>query len=66
MKLFAPLTQFPVFFRRAFARDKRGNVAIEYGLIAAAISVAIIGVVGTLGVTLRTSYFEEIVAAFTN
>jgi len=32
-----------------FARDESGATAIEYGLIAAGISVAIITVVNTLG-----------------
>jgi pilus assembly protein Flp/PilA len=32
-----------------FLRDETGATAIEYGLIAAGISVAIIGVVNTLG-----------------
>jgi len=35
-----------------FISDESGATAIEYGLIAAGISVAIIGVVGALGTSL--------------
>ena len=41
-----------------FAREERGATAIEYGLIAAAISIAIIVVVGTVG--------DELFATFTD
>ena len=37
-------------------REEAGATAIEYGLIAAGISVAIITVVGTLGTTLNTTF----------
>jgi len=36
--------------------DERGATAIEYGLIAAGISVAIITVVNTLGTSLNTTF----------
>jgi pilus assembly protein Flp/PilA len=39
-----------------FAKDNSGATAIEYGLIAAGISVAIITVVGTLGSSLNTTF----------
>jgi pilus assembly protein Flp/PilA len=39
-----------------FIRDEKGATAIEYGLIAAGISVAIITVVGTLGSGLNTTF----------
>lgn len=39
-----------------FMRDESGATAIEYGLIAAGISVAIITVVGTLGSSLKTTF----------
>jgi pilus assembly protein Flp/PilA len=39
-----------------FARDESGATAIEYGLIAAGISVAIITVVNTLGSQLKTTF----------
>jgi pilus assembly protein Flp/PilA len=39
-----------------FAKDESGATAIEYGLIAAGISVAIIAVVNTIGSTLNTKF----------
>jgi len=39
-----------------FLNDQSGATAIEYGLIAAGISVAIITVVGTLGSALNTTF----------
>jgi pilus assembly protein Flp/PilA len=39
-----------------FAKDESGATAIEYGLIAAGISVAIIGVVTSLGTQLKTTF----------
>jgi pilus assembly protein Flp/PilA len=39
-----------------FARDNSGATAIEYGLIAAGISVAIITVVNTLGGQLQNTF----------
>ena len=39
-----------------FLKDDNGATAIEYGLIAAGISVAIITVVGTLGTKLNTTF----------
>jgi len=39
-----------------FARDESGATAIEYGLIAALISVVIIGVLSTLGTNLNTKF----------
>jgi pilus assembly protein Flp/PilA len=41
---------------RALLRDESGATAIEYGLIAAGISVAIITVVGSLGSSLNTTF----------
>ena len=43
-----------VFWR--FVNDQSGATAIEYGLIAAGISVAIITVVGTLGTSLNATF----------
>ena len=42
-------------FKR-FLRDDSGATAIEYGLIAAGISVVIIGAVNTLGTKLKTAF----------
>ncbi|MGH6684699.1 MAG: Flp family type IVb pilin [Pseudolabrys sp.] len=39
-----------------FLRDEKGATAIEYGLIAAGISVAIIAVVNGLGTQLNTTF----------
>jgi len=40
----------------AFVKNESGATAIEYGLIAAGISVAIIAVVNTLGSTLNDKF----------
>ena len=40
----------------AFLRDESAATAIEYGLIAAGISIAIIAVVNTLGTTLNAKF----------
>ncbi len=39
-----------------FVKDESGATAIEYGLIAAGIALAIIAVVNTLGTTLNTKF----------
>jgi pilus assembly protein Flp/PilA len=39
-----------------FVKDEAGATAIEYGLIAAGISLAIIAVVNGLGTTLNTKF----------
>jgi pilus assembly protein Flp/PilA len=39
-----------------FLNDQRGATAIEYGLIAAGISIAIIAVVSSLGSALNTTF----------
>jgi pilus assembly protein Flp/PilA len=39
-----------------FANDESGATAIEYGLIAALISVVIIGVLSSLGTNLNTKF----------
>ena len=41
-----------------FARDESGATAIEYGLIAALISVVIIGVLSTIGTQLNAKFTE--------
>jgi len=40
----------------AFIKDESGATAIEYGLIAAGISVAIIAIVNTIGTQLNTAF----------
>lgn len=49
-------------FLKSFLKNESGATAIEYGLIAAGISVAIIAVVTTLGEDL-TATFESVSAA---
>ncbi|MFO1067231.1 MAG: Flp family type IVb pilin [Geminicoccaceae bacterium] len=41
---------------RRLLADESGATAIEYGLIAALVSVAIIGILGTLGENLLTTF----------
>jgi pilus assembly protein Flp/PilA len=41
---------------KRFAQDESGATAIEYGLIAAGISVAIITVVNSLGTQLKATF----------
>jgi pilus assembly protein Flp/PilA len=41
-----------------FVRDESGATAIEYGLIAALISVVIIGVLSTIGTKLSAKFNE--------
>ncbi len=43
-------------FFASFAKDESGATAIEYGLIAALLSVAIIGTVGLVGDNLEKTY----------
>jgi pilus assembly protein Flp/PilA len=47
---------------RAFLRNDDGATAIEYGLIAAGISVAVIGAVNLIGTSL-TSTFSSVASA---
>jgi pilus assembly protein Flp/PilA len=44
------------FLISRFVKDESGATAIEYGLIAAGISVAIITVVTTVGTNLKTTF----------
>jgi pilus assembly protein Flp/PilA len=43
-------------FIKTFANDESGATAIEYGLIAALIAVALITVLGTVGTKLNTTF----------
>ena len=49
---------------KAFIADENGVTAIEYGLIAALVGVAIVGAVGALGTQLNTT-FGDVVGAMT-
>ncbi len=48
-----------------FMKDESGATAIEYGLIAAGISVAIVTVVGSVGTDLNTT-FTSVQAGLSN
>jgi pilus assembly protein Flp/PilA len=48
---------------KRFARDESGATAVEYGLVAAGISVAIIAVMQGLGSKLNTT-FSSVQSAF--
>lgn len=50
-----PMTMF-----KRFLKDESGATAIEYGLIASLVAIAIIAVLGTLGTELSTK-FQEVV-----
>ena len=41
---------------RRFLRDERGATAIEYGLIAALVSVVVLGVLRTVGTNLTSTF----------
>ena len=43
-------------FMKSFAKDESGATAIEYGLIAAGISIAIIAIIPTIGANLLTKF----------
>ena len=48
---------------RRFAADETGNSAIEYGLVASIMAVAILGMAGTVGLSL-IGKLDEILQAF--
>ncbi|MGZ3305743.1 MAG: Flp family type IVb pilin [Asticcacaulis sp.] len=43
-------------FSKSFAADESGATAIEYGLIASLIAVAIIAILGTVGTNLTATF----------
>lgn len=43
-----------------FTKNESGATAIEYGLIAALIAVAIIGTMGAVGNELNSNYYSDI------
>ena len=43
-------------FLNRFAQDESGATAIEYGLIAALIAVALISILGTLSTSLKATF----------
>lgn len=50
---------------RSFLKDESGATAIEYGLIAALVAVAIIGALTTLGTEISAT-FDEVGTAVSN
>jgi len=53
-------------FVRRFPADRRGATAIEYGLMAALISVAIMSIVFTTGEGIRDTLYGQITNALAN
>ncbi len=51
-------------FLKAFQRDTSGATAIEYGLVATFIAVAIIASVQAVGDNLIANFYDEVIAAF--
>ena len=51
-------------FIKNFAQDESGATAIEYGLVATFISIAVIASVQAVGSNLISNFYDEIVAAF--
>jgi pilus assembly protein Flp/PilA len=49
-----------------FLRDESGATAIEYGLIAAGIAVAILGAINALSESVQTLLFDEIAEALSS
>jgi len=45
-----------------FRADDNGATAIEYAMLAAGISIAIIGVVSGLGSSLKTTFYDKLAA----
>jgi pilus assembly protein Flp/PilA len=49
---------------RRFAADETGATAIEYAMIASGVSIAIVGVVSTLGTSLKETFYDKIGSIF--
>ncbi len=49
---------------RRFAADERGATAIEYAMIASGVSIAIVGVVSSLGTQLKETFYDKIGGIF--
>ena len=47
---------------RSFCTDENGATAIEYALIAAGVSVAIVSAVTGLGTHLKTTFYDKLAA----
>ncbi len=53
-----------VRFLKAFGRDSSGATAIEYGLVATFVALAVIASIQAVGDNLISYFYDEIVAAF--
>ncbi|MDB5557130.1 MAG: Flp/Fap pilin component [Enterovirga sp.] len=51
---------------RRFLRDRAGATAIEYALVAAIVSIVIVGGVATIGQHVRAAFFDNVSAGFTS
>ena len=51
-------------FLHRFGRDRSGATAIEYGLIATFIALAVISSIQLIGTTLITDFYDVVVDAF--
>lgn len=49
---------------RAFARNSSGTTAIEYGLVATFIALAVLTTIQMLGANVLSELYEQIVAAW--
>ena len=49
---------------RRFRADESGATAIEYAMIAAGISIAIVGAVSSIGTQLKTAFYDKLAALF--
>ena len=47
-----------------FAADEGGTTAIEYAMIAAGVSVAVVGAVNSLGSHLKTTFYDKLAGLF--
>jgi len=47
-----------------FQADETGTTAIEYAIVAAGIAVAVVGVVTSVGSTLKSSFYDKIALLF--
>jgi pilus assembly protein Flp/PilA len=53
----------PRSFRKLYGDDS-GTTAIEYALIAAGLSIAIVGIISTLGTQITTVFYDKLTTLF--
>lgn len=49
---------------RRFGHDRSGATALEYGLIAGGVSIAIAAIVFQVGVNMKTLFYDKLAAMF--